>query len=72
MYSAETQPDETEKVEQVNRRNSTLAEKKRECRISILDQKKSSLVSRIIRKPSEINDSLYSYQNSRTVNRAFN
>ena len=39
----------------------------REYRISILDKKKSSLVSRIIRKSSEINDLMYSYQNATTV-----
>ena len=43
----------------------------RECRISILDKKKSSLVSRIIRKSSEINDLLYSYQNATTVKEEF-
>ena len=67
MHSAEAQPDETEKVEQVNKRCRTLTEKGREYRISILDKKKSSLVSRIIRKSSEINDLLYSYQNATTV-----
>ena len=56
MHSAEAQPDETEKVEQVNRCRRTLTEKGREYRISILNKKKSSLVSRIIRKSSEIND----------------
>ena len=54
-YSAEAQPDETEKVEQMNKRRRTLTEKGREYRISILDKKKSSLVSRIIRKSSETN-----------------
>ena len=54
-YSAEAQPDETEKVEQMNKRCRTLTEKGREYRISILDKKKSSLVSRIIRKSSETN-----------------
>ena len=61
MRWAEAQPDETEKVEQVNRRPRTLAEKEREYRISIFDKKKSSLVSRTIRKSREINDLLYSY-----------
>ena len=56
MRSAEAQPDETKKLEQVNRRCRTLTEKGREYRISILDKKRSSLVSRIIRKSSEIND----------------
>ena len=59
MHSAEVQPDETEKVEQMNRRRRTLAEKGREYRTSILD-KKSSLVLRVIRKSSEINDLMYS------------
>ena len=65
--SAEAQPDETEKLEQVNRLQRTLTEKGREYRISILDKKKSSLVSRIIRKSSEIDDLMYSYQNATTV-----
>ena len=43
-----------------------MAEKGREYRTSILD-KKLSLVLRVIRKSSEINDLLYSYQNSTTV-----
>ena len=67
MHSAEAQPDETENVEQVNRRSRKLTEKGREHRISILDKKKSSLVSRIIRKSSEMNDLLYTYQNATTV-----
>ena len=67
MRSAEAQPDETEKLEQVNRRRRTLTEKGREYRILILDKKKSSLVSRIIRKSSEIDDLMYSYQNATTV-----
>ena len=65
--SAEAQPDETEKVKQVNRRRRTLTENRREYRISILDKKKSSSVSRIVRKSSKINDLLYSYQNATTV-----
>ena len=67
MRSAEAQPDETEKLEQVNRRRRTLTEKGREYRILILDKKKSSLVSRIIRKSSEIDYLMYSYQNATTV-----
>ena len=67
MHSAEAPPDETKKVEQVNRRRRTLTEKGREYRISILDKKKSSLVSSIIKKSSEINDLFYSYQNATTV-----
>ena len=67
MHSAEAQPNETEKVEQVNRRRRKLPEKGREYRISILGKKKSSMVSRVIRKSSEINDMLYSYQNATTV-----
>ena len=59
MRSAEAQPDETEKLEQVNRHRRTLTEKGKEYRISILDKKKSSLVSRIIRKSSKINDLMY-------------
>ena len=59
MRSAEAQPGETEKLEQVNRRRRTLTEKGKEYRISILDKKKSSLVSRIIRKSSKINDLMY-------------
>ena len=55
MRSAKAQPDETEKLGQVNRRCRTLAEKETEYRISVLDKKKSSLVSRIIRKSSKIN-----------------
>ena len=66
MHSAEVQLDQTEKVEQGNRRRSTLTEKGREYRISIIDKKKVGLVSRIIRKSSEINDLLYSYQNHLT------
>ena len=64
MHSAEVQLDETEEVEQVNRHRRTLTEKGREYRISIIDKRKVSLVSRIIRKSSEINDLLYSYQNN--------
>ena len=45
----------------------SLTEKEREYRISILDQKKSSLVYIIIGKSSQINDLLYSYQNVLTV-----
>ena len=67
MHSAEAQQDETEKVEQVNRCCRTLTEKGREYRISILDKKKSSLVSKTIRKSSEINDLLHSYENATTV-----
>ena len=55
MHSAEAQLDETEKVEQVNRHRRTLTEKGREYRISILDKKKSSLMSRISRKSSKNN-----------------
>ena len=66
MHSAEAQPDETEKVEQLNRRRRKLTEKGREHRISILNKKKFSLVSRIIRKSSEMNDLLYTYQNATT------
>ena len=66
MHSAEAQPDETERVEQVNRRRRKLTEKGREHRISILNKKKFSLVSRIIRKSSEMNDLLYTYQNATT------
>ena len=51
----------------MNRRRRTLTEKGREYRILILDKKKSSLVSRIIRKSSEIDDLMYSYQNATTV-----
>ena len=46
MRSAEAQPDETEKLERVNRRCRKLTEKGREYIISILDKKKSSLVSK--------------------------
>ena len=67
MRSAGAQPDETEKLGQVNRRCRTLTEKGREYRISILDKKKSSLVSRIIRKSNEINDLMYSYRNATTI-----
>ena len=67
MHSEEAQPDEREKLEKVNRRRRTLTEKGREHRISILEKKKSSLVSRIISKSSEINDLLYSYKNPTTV-----
>ena len=56
-----------QKVELVNRSRRTLTEKGREYRISILGEKKSRLVSRIIRKSGEINDLLYSYQNSTTI-----
>ena len=58
---------ESEKVEQVNRHHRTLAEKRREYRLSHLDKNKSSLVSRIIIKLSEINDLLYFYQNTTTA-----
>ena len=51
----------------MNRCHRTLTENGREYRISILDKKKSSSVSRIVRKSSKINDLLYSYQNSTTV-----
>ena len=44
-----------------------MTEKGREHIISILAKKKSSLVSRIVRKSSEINDLMYSYQNATTV-----
>ena len=44
-----------------------MTEKGREYKILMLDKKKSSLVSRIIRKLSEIDDLMYSYQNATTV-----
>ena len=44
-----------------------MTEKGREYKISILDKKKSSLVSSIIRKSSEIDDLMYSYENATTV-----
>ena len=56
-----------QKLEQVNRRCRTMTEKGREYKISILDKKKSSLVSSIIRKSSEIDDLMYSYENATTV-----
>ena len=67
MHSTEVQSDEREKVEQVSRRFRTWTEKGRESRVSILDKQKSNLISRIIKKLSEINDLLYSYQNATTV-----
>ena len=68
IHSAEAQPDETEKVEQLNRRRRmTLTKKGREYGISILGKKKSRLVSRVIRKSSETNDLLYSYQDATSV-----
>ena len=68
IHSAEAQPDETEKVEQLNRRHRmTLTKKGREYGISILGKKKSRLVSRVIRKSSETNDLLYSYQDATSV-----
>ena len=44
-----------------------LTEKGREYRLSTLENKRAKLVSRLLRKSSEIDDLMYSYQNSITV-----
>ena len=67
MHSTKVQLDEPEKVEQMSRCYRTLTEKRREYRISIVDKKKSNLVSKIIRKPSEISDLVYSCHNTMSI-----
>ena len=44
-----------------------MTEKGRENRLSTLDNKRAKLVSRLLRKSSEIDDLKYAYQNSITV-----
>ena len=49
------------------KRQPKLTEKGREYRLSTLENKRAKLVSRLLRKSSEIDDLMYSYQNSITV-----
>ena len=44
-----------------------MTEKGREYRLSTLENKRARLISRLLRKSSEIDDLMYSYQNSITV-----
>ena len=44
-----------------------MTEKGQECHFTTLDNKHARLVSRLLRKFSEIDDLMYSYQNSITV-----
>ena len=44
-----------------------MAEKGRECRLSTLENKRAKLVFSLLRKSSEMDDLMYSYQNSITV-----
>ena len=48
-------------------RQPKLTEKRREYRLSTLENKHAKLVSRLLRKSSRIDDGMYSYQNSITV-----
>ena len=52
----------------MDKRQRKMTEKEREYRKEILDKKRTNLVSRIIRKSSEIDVLLYSHQNDVTVN----
>ena len=49
------------------RRRPKMTEKGREYRLSTLENKRAKLVSRLLRKSSEIDDLMYSYQNNITV-----
>ena len=49
------------------KRQRKMTDKGREYRKEILDKKRTNLVTRIIRKSSEIDALLYSYQNDVTV-----
>ena len=49
------------------KRQSKMTEKGREYRLSTLENKRARLISRLLRKSSEIDDLMYSYQNSITV-----
>ena len=56
-----------EEAGSMDKRQRKMTEKGREYRKEILDKKRTNLVSRIIRKSSEIDVLLYSYQNNVTV-----
>ena len=49
------------------KRQPKMTEKGREYRLSTLENKRARLISRLLRKSSEIDDLMYSYQNSITV-----
>ena len=49
------------------KRQSKMTEKGREYRLSTLENKRARLISRLLRKSSEIDDLMYSYQNRITV-----
>ena len=63
-----THPEEAGSVDKCQRK---MTDKGREYRKEILDKKRTNLVSRIIRKSSEIDVSLYSHQNDVTVKEEF-
>ena len=56
-----------EEAGNMNKRQRKMTDKGREYRKEILDKKRTNLVTRIIRKSSEIDALLYSYQNDVTV-----
>ena len=56
-----------EEAGSMDKRQKKMADKGRECRKGILDKKRTNLMSRIIRKSSEIDVLLYSHQNDVTV-----
>ena len=54
-------------IEGKTERQVKLTEKGREYKMALLEKKRSKLVSRVIRKSSEIDDLMYSFQNGIAV-----
>ena len=50
-----------------SKKNRKMTEKGRQYRLAVLEKRRAKLVARSIRKSSEIDDTMYSYQNSITV-----
>ena len=68
VISAEQESQGYQADQQVQgQRQPKLTEKRREYRLSTLENKHAKLVSRLLRKSSKIDDVMYSYQNSITV-----